>query len=245
MKLTQILNNPKKSIKESNLPPGYEPNENQFMDDVNDEILLLRKEIPPDEFKNFWAVWHKGDFDDLISDMQSSGEELPDAAGVARMLYDRFRGGDEEQIQEDNVTANLDGGKGQPKTPFAFGKKGSTKGVSIGKASKSFTEPAKETHRWGKNFESLMVLSGRTQLDEASYRAFKANEGSEKSKINLAIREAYQRILEAEKLISNASKLKLEVGANQGVFWKQTGVKFQKLAERLTRLGTTLREFNK
>lgn len=150
---------------------------------------------------------------------------------------------DDLAIREENITSNLDGGEGQPRTPYAFGKKGSTKGVAIGKSSKSFTEPAKETHRWGIKWES--INEALDNLNEVSYRAFKSTEGTDKAKINLAIREAYRKVLEAEKIISNASKLKMEVGANQGVFWKQSGVKFQKLAERLVRLGTTLRELNK
>lgn len=146
-------------------------------------------------------------------------------------------------LEEENTTGNLDGGEGQPRTPYAFSKKGTSKGSSIAKKSGGFTQDAPDTHRWGVKWESIDKTLD--DLNEISYRSFKQEEGSDKAKINRAIKEAYRRVLEAEKLITNASKLKTEVGADQKVFWKQSSDKFYKLAERLNRLGAKLRELNK
>lgn len=135
---------------------------------------------------------------------------------------------DDELVQEESTTASLEGGEGQPLTPFAFSNT-TKRGKKLSKQAKVFTEEPPTEKRWGVQWESKM---------------FEQKESPKKA-INIAIRDAYSMVHEAQKLIRNASRIKSEEKADQGIFWKRTTQKFKKLGRKLLELGNELRELNK
>lgn len=83
-------------------------------------------------------------------------------------------------------------------------------------------------------------------LNEISYVDYKKDDTqSTKQKLNNSILEINKGLAHAEKLIGHALKLKMEVGANQSIFFKDTFNKFTKIGERMNRLQNKIREFSK
>lgn len=84
------------------------------------------------------------------------------------------------------------------------------------------------------------------KLNEISYKDFKADDTlTVKKKLNNSIHEINKGLAHAEKLIGHALKLKMEVGADQTIFFKETFRKFTKIGERMNRLQSKIREFSK
>lgn len=82
-------------------------------------------------------------------------------------------------------------------------------------------------------------------ISEVTYKDFRNDStSSEKQKINRHITEINAKLREVEQMVSHASRLKLESGSDQTVFWKSTASKFGKITERLNRINTKIREFN-
>ena len=90
----------------------------------------------------------------------------------------------EKEIEEANVTANLDGGAGPPRTPRAFAK-------SEDHMDNDHIEVLgyKKSEKSKQHFESVSKLASKLEsLIEATYRAYKKEESmSAKQKVNLAI----------------------------------------------------------
>lgn len=130
-----------------------------------------------------------------------------------------------KKIDEDNTT-----GSGEAfETPFAFGKKVKRPNDA------SYSKEVDETHNFFKKFES--------KINEIAYNDYKKDETrNEKQKINANIIEMNKKLREVEQMINHASKLKLETGQDQGVFWKGTINSFVKIKERLNRLTNKLVE---
>lgn len=148
------------------------------------------------------------------------------------------------KVREDNVTADLDGGLGQPKTPFAFEdpdhkkKKKALKGDAY--VNIDVTQGGDTTMYSEKIYKDIDNI-----LAELSYNDFKNDDaGNSRQKINNSISEIGKKLREVEIAITHASKLKTETGADQSIFWKSTQGKFAKINERLIRLSTKIREFN-
>lgn len=130
-----------------------------------------------------------------------------------------------DAIDEENVT-----GSGESyETPFAFGKKvKKPKDVS-------YSKNIEDEHRFFKKFEQ--------KINEIAYNDFKNDDSrNEKQKINANIIEMNKKLREVEQMINHASRLKLETGQDQSVFWKGTINSFVKIKERLNRLTNKLVE---
>lgn len=139
-------------------------------------------------------------------------------------------------IEEDNVTSNIDGGLGQPKTPFSFTDKEDVDVDDFG-----WEKKVKESDYY---FKKINELYNRT-LQEISYNQFKSDDSKNyKQKINSNIIEIGRKLREVEQMIDHATKLKVETGADQTIFWKPTISKFNKINERLIRLSNKIREMN-
>jgi len=137
-------------------------------------------------------------------------------------------------LEEDNVTSNLDGGEGQPNTPYAF-----TKKVHV-PDEESYTDIVHPTDRFFKQIDDIY-----RRVNEANYNDFKKDDTrNERTKINEHILLINKRLREVEQMINHASRLKLESGANQTVFWKGTLRNFTKINERLIRLSNKIREMS-
>ena len=138
---------------------------------------------------------------------------------------------------DENTTSNLDGGMGQPQTPYAFRKK--EKQVD----DVSYSVPVTE-HFFKKLSDTYIKLHERIQdLNEVSYNDYKVDDSkTERQKINSNILEINKKLREVEQMLNHAQKLKLETGSDQTVFWKGTRGSFLKIKERLTRLNNKIVE---
>lgn len=124
-------------------------------------------------------------------------------------------------VDEDNTT----GSDGFYNTPYAFRK--SVKKVH----DDSYSEPVEEMYE--------------RAITEINYKDFKNDSSTtQRQKINNNILEINKMLKEVERMVTHASKLKLESGADQGIFWKGTLGKFQNIDQRLNRLSNKIREFN-
>lgn len=133
------------------------------------------------------------------------------------------------KVEEENTTSNLDGGQGQPKTPYAFAKK--------------VQDPDDPSYP-----EDVIVerfYKRISDLCEGDYKSFKRDDSrNEKQKINGNILEINRKLREVEQMIDHAKKLKLETGQDSTVYWKGTFDKFLKIKERLNRLSKKIVEIS-
>lgn len=145
---------------------------------------------------------------------------------------------DDDDLEEQNVTSNLDGGAGPPRTPHAFAK--TEKDMDndhievlgykkIKNVKRNFLE------RWEREIEGV--------IGEMNYRQYRKNEtGSPQLKINKAIKEINRKIYEVEHLVNQNIKLKTEMGVSSNTYWKKTRNNFSKISERLNRISLKIKQ---
>ena len=146
----------------------------------------------------------------------------------------------DKELDEMNVTGNLDGGEGPPKTPRAFGRKEDEK-----KNAEVFDY--KKTKTSDKHFESTYkkMIATMEELQEISYRDYKKDPTSTpQQKVNRGIMEVNKMLGEMEKIVTNNLRLKTEMGVQSGHFWKATGRRFAKINERMLRVANRLKELS-
>lgn len=147
----------------------------------------------------------------------------------------------EQEIEENNVTGNMDGGAGPIKTPAAFAKSQDEDDLNPDHIEVLGYKKSKKSKQ---NFEAVSKLE--TQLEnliEATYRAYKKDESmSAKKKVNLAIKEINRKLYEVEQLVNQNTKLKTEVGLDQGQFWESTKVRFGKISERMLKISRKIKD---
>lgn len=122
-------------------------------------------------------------------------------------------------------------------TPYTFSKKVQDPDDD------AFSEDVPETDLFFKKMEeSLLKIQKITELN---YKDYKNDDSrTERQKINSNILEINKKLREVEQMIGHASKLKLETGADQSVFWKGTLGNFLKIKERLNRLSNKIVEMS-
>lgn len=156
---------------------------------------------------------------------------------IAEEYDDEFEIDDNDALEEENTSDNV----GAFDTPNAFGAK-KRKKDSV------YSEYVPETHNFYKKIAESIIeseVSNKNLLNELSYPAFKADDTkTERQKINLNIQEINRKLSEVERMINHASKLKMETGADNSVFWKGTIAGFTKINEKLIRLSGKIREMN-
>ena len=139
---------------------------------------------------------------------------------------------EEDELEEANVTGNLDGGEGPPKTPYAFGKKEDEKDNA-------------EQFGYKKVKQESMFMKMSKQLHEVSYRDYKKDPTSTpQQKVNRGIMEVNKMLGEMEKIVHNNLRLKTEMGVQSNHFWKATGKRFSKINERMIRIANKLKELS-
>ena len=149
----------------------------------------------------------------------------------------------DEELDENNVTSNMDGGAGPPKTPHAFAKSEDDMddehievlGYKKAKKTKMNTE-SKSMKRLEDKLEKLI---------EATYRDYK-NDDSMKAhqKVNNSIKEINRLMYEVEKIVNQNTKLKTEMGVHNGQYWKSTQKRFGKISERMLKVARNLKELS-
>ena len=146
---------------------------------------------------------------------------------------------EEDELDEANVTANLDGGAGPPRTPYAFAK-------SEDDMDDDHIEVLgyKKSKKSNKHFESVLKIDSQLEnLIEATYRAYRKDESmSAKKKVNIAIKEINRKLYEVEQLVNQNTKLKTEMGLSQGQYWESTKIRFGKISERMLKISRKIKE---
>ena len=147
---------------------------------------------------------------------------------------------EEEELEEMNVTGNIDGGEGPPKTPYAFhdnDKKGKKK-------QKDNAETATD-YELVKDSLYKRMIHQMENLNEVSYRDYKKDPTSTpQQKVNRGIMEVNKMLAEIEKIVNNNLRLKTETGVQSNHFWKTTGRRFSKINERMLRVANRLKELS-
>ena len=153
---------------------------------------------------------------------------------------------EEDELDEMNVTGNLDGGEGPPRTPYAFGKEEDEKKS----AEKLGMKKVPKTNKYFKPMESKstykkMMAEMYGVVNEVSYRDYKKDPTSTpQQKVNRGIMEVNKMLGEMEKIVANNLRLKTEMGVDSSHFWKATGKRFSKINERMLRVANRLKELS-
>ena len=149
----------------------------------------------------------------------------------------------EEELEEANATANLDGGEGPVKTPYAFhddDKKGKKKQKDNATTATDF-----ELVKDSLYVRMMKSLNNAGQLNETSYREYKQDPTSTpQQKVNRGIAEVNRMLGLMERIVNNNLRLKTEMGVKSNHFWKSTGNRFAKINERMIRIANRLKELS-
>jgi hypothetical protein len=126
-----------------------------------------------------------------------------------------------QELQEASVTANLDGGEGPPKTPYAF----------QGKRKKD-----KE-----KENKIATNSTGYSKVNEGKYHDYRNDESlTARQKIGYSMREIRDHLVEIDKLTKMNVRLKTEMGVDSRSYWKNTHKAMRKISERLVKLANKI-----
>ena len=171
---------------------------------------------------------------DNDGDVDDSDKYLHHKLGVVNKKADEghMYGHDDEdsELEEMNVTGNLDGGEGPPKTPYAFG---------------DMDDEDVEKAGYKKVKQESMFMKMSKQLHEVSYRDYKKDPTSTpQQKVNRGIMEVNKMLAEMEKIVHNNLRLKTEMGVQSNHFWQTTGKRFLKINERMIRIANKLEELS-
>ena len=150
-----------------------------------------------------------------------------------------------DEIEEANVTGNLDGGEGPVKTPYAFSKSKDEEDLDDEHIEVLGYKKAKKT-KMNTESKSMKKLEDKLEkLIEATYRDYK-NDDSMKShqKVNNSIKEINRLMYEVEKIVNQNTKLKNETGVHNGQYWKSTQKRFGKISERMLKVAHKLKELS-
>ena len=151
----------------------------------------------------------------------------------------------EEEIEEANVTGNMDGGAGPIKTPAAFAKSQDEDDLDPDHIEVLGYKKAKKT-KMNMESKSMKKLEDKLEkLIEATYRDYK-NDDSMKAhqKVNTSIKEINRLMYEVEKIVNQNAKLKSETGVHNGQYWKSTQKRFGKISERMLKVAHKLKELS-
>lgn len=148
---------------------------------------------------------------------------------------------DDEEIDEANVSGNMDGGAGPPKTPYAFSKSGKLDGDHIE------VSGYKKVKKQKNESKIVDLIEDKIEnLIEITYKDYKNDESqSTKKKINLAIKEINSKMFQVERLVKRNLKLKTEMGVDSSsAYWKSTILKLEKINHRMELLSKVIKEFS-
>jgi len=158
---------------------------------------------------------------------------------LIKEIEDRF-----EEIEEANVTGNLDGGEGPVKTPHAFSKSKDEEDLDDDHIEVLGMKKSKENHMNTKKLESL-ERKLENKINEISYKEYKKDENlKQHQKINHSIKEINSMMFKLERIVNQNTKLKTESGVHNGQYWKSTQKRFGKISERMLKVARSLKELS-
>lgn len=158
---------------------------------------------------------------------------------LLKEIEDKF-----EEIEEANVTGNLDGGEGPVKTPYAFSKSKDEDDLDDDHIEVLGYEKSKEKKMNTKKLESLENKLEK-KINEISYKEYKKDENlKQHQKINHSIKEINSMMFKLERIVNQNAKLKTEAGVHNGQYWKSTQKRFGKISERMLKVARSLKELS-
>ncbi len=158
---------------------------------------------------------------------------------LIKEIEDKF-----EEIEESNVTGNLDGGEGPPRTPYAFAKSKDEDDLDDEHIEVLGYKRSKEKKMNTKKLESL-ERKLETKINEISYKEFKKDENlKQHQKINHSIKEINSMMFKLERIVNQNAKLKTEAGVHNGQYWKSTQRRFGKISERMLNVARKIKELS-
>jgi len=148
------------------------------------------------------------------------------------------------EIDEANVTGNLDGGEGPVKTPYAFSKSKDEDDLDDDHIEVLGYKKAKENKMNSKKLESLENKLEK-KINEISYKEFKKDENlKQHQKINHSIKEINSMMFKLERIVNQNAKLKTEAGVDSAKYWKSTQTRFGKISERMLNVARKIKELS-
>ena len=127
----------------------------------------------------------------------------------------------EDELDEQNVTGNLDGGAGPPRTPYAFGKK--KRKYTYASVSEAMDQ------KYAAMIESYSKFAtGNPKLTPSQT-------------VNGTIKEVAKKLQEIEQLVRYTSRLKTESGIAGSTYGKSTHSALRKISERLLKISERVR----
>jgi hypothetical protein len=156
-----------------------------------------------------------------------------------REIKDKF-----EEIEESNVTANLDGGAGPPRTPKAFVASGDETDLDNDHIEVLGYKKAKKSN---KHITAMEALERKLEqkINEISYKEYKSDDSKKDyQKVNESIKKINRMMFEMERIVNQNVKLKTESGVHTGQYWKSTQNRFGKISERMLKIARTLKELS-
>jgi hypothetical protein len=158
---------------------------------------------------------------------------------LIKEIEDKF-----EEIEEANVTGDLDGGEGPVKTPHAFSKSKEEDELDSDHIEVLGYKKAKESKMNSKKLESL-ERKLETKINEISYKEYKKDENlKQHQKINHSIKEINSMMFKLERIVNQNTKLKTEAGVHNGQYWESTQRRFSKISERMLKVARNLKELS-
>ena len=152
---------------------------------------------------------------------------------------------EDEEIDEANVTGNMDGGAGPPKTPNAFSKSTDEDDLDTDHIEVLGYKKAKKSKI---NTESKTMKKLEDKLEriiEATYRDYKKDDSMKAhQKVNKSIKEINRMMYEVEKIVNQNTKLKSEMGVSNEQYWQSTQKRFSKISERMLKVARSLKELS-
>ena len=156
----------------------------------------------------------------------------------------------EDELDEISTTAGVPGYQtpmaftgGLPKYEKRRKKIAKTAGYKLAKKKKKpvyYGAKYKKTKPLGESMKHSDIIA---EIFGLNYPSFKKDETrNSKQKVNGAIKEINKRLFEIDRIINRASKLKKEAGVGRDSYWKSTGPRMTKIAERLIKVSQKLRE---
>jgi hypothetical protein len=158
---------------------------------------------------------------------------------LIKEIEDKF-----EEIEEANVTGNLDGGEGPIKTPHAFSKSKDEDDLDDDHIEVLGMKKSKEKHMNTKKLESLESKLEK-KINEISYKEYKKDDTRKQHhKINDSIKEINGMMFKLERMVTQNTKLKTEAGVHSGQYWESTKKRFGKISERMLKVARNLKELS-
>ncbi len=145
----------------------------------------------------------------------------------------------EEELNEASVTANIDGGEGPPKTPYAFRKKKDEEDESGFQAGHLNPETGTTFEKVKKHEHKVYGVKTKKYkpLGEGRYHDFRNDDTkTPKQKIGMAMRETRDSLTELERIVKMNVKLKNELNVDSRSYWKNTHKALSRISERLVKL---------